>query len=216
MSDSAADPPAVTPSGSSPEHASAPPAMSAAAAVAAMEARSVAAGGNTVPRLAPAAPFRAPPAPPEEPAPPPPARFLGPERSFWRLLARGAMLLLVTLGIYRFWLATDVRRFLWNNTEIAGDGLEYIGTARELLLGFLIAVALLVPINTLFFLGAFAKGIIGQLSGTVALVVLGLLGQFAVYRARRYRLPRTVYRRLRFLQTGSPRGGAGGARFWWT
>ena len=66
------------------------------------------------------------------------------------------MLLLVTLGIYRFWLATDVRRFLWNNTEIAGDNLEYIGTARELLLGFLIAIALLVPIYAVFFLGAFA------------------------------------------------------------
>ncbi len=59
-------------------------------------------------------------------------------------------------GIYRFWLATDIRRFLWSNTEVAGDGLEYIGTARELLLGFLIAIALLIPINGLFFLGAFA------------------------------------------------------------
>jgi len=175
----------------------------------------VAAAETSVPRIAPADLFRAPAAPPEEPAPPPPARFLGPERSFWRLLARGAVLLLVTLGIYRFWLATDVRRFLWNNTEIAGDGLEYIGTARELLLGFLIAVALLVPINTLFFLGAFAKGIIGQLSGTVALVVLGLLGQFAVYRARRYRLTRTVYRGLRFHQTGSAWRYAVCALFWW-
>ena len=96
-------------------------------------------------------PFDAPPA--EAPAlPPNGARFLGDERAFWRLLIRGAVLLLVTLGIYRFWLATDVRRFLWSNTEIAGDGLEYIGTARELLLGFLIAIALLVPLNIVFFL----------------------------------------------------------------
>ena len=57
------------------------------------------------------------------------------------------MLLAVTLGIYRFWLATDMRRFLWSNTEIAGDSLEYTGTARELLIGFLIAIAILVPIN---------------------------------------------------------------------
>jgi len=33
--------------------------------------------------------------------------------------------------IYRFWLATDVRRFLWSNTEIAGDTLEYNGLATE-------------------------------------------------------------------------------------
>ncbi len=83
------------------------------------------------------------------------------------------MLLLVTLGIYRFWLATDVRRFLWSNTEIAGDGLEYTGTARELLLGFLIAIALLVPINVAFFLAAFSRGVIGQISGLLALAALG-------------------------------------------
>ena len=59
---------------------------------------------------------------------------------------RGAVLLAFTLGIYRFWLATDIRRFLWSNTEIAGDSLEYTGTAIELLIGFLIAIAVLVPI----------------------------------------------------------------------
>src|SRR5215813_10195862 len=147
-------------------------------------------------------PFDAPPV--EAPAPPPNvARLLGNERVFWRLLIRGAALLFITLGIYRFWLATDVRRFLWSNTEIAGDGLEYIGTARELLLGFLIAIALLVPINAVFFLGAFAKGIFGELASVAALAVLALLGQFAVYRARRYRLTRTLYRGIRFRQTGS-------------
>ena len=64
---------------------------------------------------------------------------------------------------------TDVRRALWNNTEIAGDNLEYIGTARELLLGFLIAIALLVPVNAMFFLAALSGGVIGQMAGTVAL-----------------------------------------------
>src|ERR1043165_574311 len=118
--------------------------------------------------------------------PPNGAHFGGNERAFWKLLIRGAVLLLITLGIYRFWLATDVRRFLWSNTEVAGDGLEYIGTARELLLGFLIAIAILVPINIAFFLAALGRGWLSQMSGLIALVALGLLGQFAVYRARRY------------------------------
>ena len=154
--------------------------------------------------------------PPDEPAPAPHGgRFAAPEKPFWRLLIRGALLLAVTLGIYRFWLATDVRRILWSNTELAGDGLEYIGTARELLLGFLIAVALLVPVNVMFFLAAFSRGLLGQISGTLALVVLALFGQFAVYRARRYRLTRTVYRGVRFHQTGSAWRYAVCALFWW-
>src|SRR5215813_6408935 len=74
-----------------------------------------------------------------------PVRFLGPEPDYWRLMIRGSALLAVTLGIYRFWLTTDQRRFLWSNTEVAGDALEYAGTARELVIGFLIAVAVLVP-----------------------------------------------------------------------
>src|SRR5262245_20015266 len=91
-------------------------------------------------------------------------RFLGQRRSYWRLLIRGAALLMVTLGIYRFWLVTDIRRFLWSNTEIAGEALEYTGTALELLLGFLIAIALLIPVYTAFFLAALDLGLLGQLS----------------------------------------------------
>ena len=154
--------------------------------------------------------------PAEEPVPPPNgARFLGNEKAFWRLLRRGAVLLLVTLGIYRFWLATDVRRSLWNHTEIAGDYLEYIGTARELLLGFLIAIVLLVPINIVLFLTTLSSGVLGQIAGALTLVVLGLLGQFAVYRARRYRLTRTLYRGIRFHQTGAAWRYAICAVFWW-
>jgi len=160
-------------------------------------------------------PFMTPVEVPPPPAPSNGARFSGHGRAFWRLLTRGAVLLLVTLGIYRFWLATDVRRFLWSNTEIAGDGLEYIGTARELLLGFLIAIALLVPINVVFFLAAFARGIMGQLAGLLALIALALLGQFAVYRARRYRLTRTIFRGIRFHQTGAAWRYAICAIFWW-
>ena len=62
---------------------------------------------------------------PAMPAPTAPAvRFVGNPRAYWRLLIRGAALLAVTLGIYRFWFATDVRRFLWSNTEVSGETLE--------------------------------------------------------------------------------------------
>src|SRR6185503_14735556 len=73
-------------------------------------------------------------------------RFLGRRRTYTRLLARGAALLLVSLGLYRFWLMTDVRRFLWASTEIDGETLEYAGTPIELVLGFLVAIAVLVPV----------------------------------------------------------------------
>ena len=141
--------------------------------------------------------------------------FTGARHTYWRLLIRGAFLLMVTLGIYRFWLVTDVRRFLWSNTEIAGESLEYAGTPVELLIGFLAAIAILIPVYAGFFLAALDLGTVGQLSGLIAFVALLLLGQYAIYRARRYRLTRTVYRGLRFHQQGSAWAYALRAVSWW-
>jgi len=143
-------------------------------------------------------------------------RFLGNARVYWRLLMRGAALLMVTLGIYRFWLTTDVRRFLWANTEVAGESLEYTGTPLELLLGFLIAIAILIPVYAGFFVAALDLGTLGKLSGVLAFAALGLIGQYAIYRARRYRLTRTIYRGVRFHQSGSAWRYAFCAVFWWS
>jgi len=142
-------------------------------------------------------------------------RFLGQRRSYWRLLIRGAALLMLTLGIYRFWLLTDVRRFLWSNTEIAGEPLEYSGTPLELLLGFLIAIAILIPVYAGIFLAALDLGTIGKLSGATGFAALGIIGQYAIYRARRYRLTRTIFRGLRFHQEGSAWAFAFRAVAWW-
>jgi uncharacterized membrane protein YjgN (DUF898 family) len=131
-------------------------------------------------------------------------RFLGDEGGYWRLRIKGAALVVVTLGIYRFWLATDARRFLWSNTEIAGDTLEYNGLATELLIGFLFAIAILVPLYMVLALVALELDIVAVTPALIGFALLLLLGEYALYRARRYRLTRTVFRGLRFDQHGSP------------
>jgi uncharacterized membrane protein YjgN (DUF898 family) len=83
---------------------------------------------------------------PGTPGPRAHAAFTGENGEFRRLVTRGALLELVTFGFYRFWLATNIRRHLWSNSSVAGDALEYTGTGRELLIGFLFALAILVPI----------------------------------------------------------------------
>jgi uncharacterized membrane protein YjgN (DUF898 family) len=145
-----------------------------------------------------------------------PIQFLGFDKDYWRLWIRGSILLALTLGIYRFWLTTDTRRFLWSNTEVLGEPLEYTGTARELLIGFLIAVAILIPFYALIFLLALTQGVIGQLAGVIGFVLATVLGHYAVFRARRYRLSRTAFRGVRFHQTGSAWLYAIIAILWWT
>jgi uncharacterized membrane protein YjgN (DUF898 family) len=153
------------------------------------------------------------------PPPPPPApvrlRFIGRLGDYWRLMIRGAVLQAITLGIYRFWLFTDMRRFLWAATKVAGETPEYTGTASELFIGFLLAIVILIPVYALFFVASLEYGLLSQLSGVVAFAVLAGFGQYAVYRARRYRLTRTVFRGLRFHQTGSAIRYAARAMLWW-
>jgi uncharacterized membrane protein YjgN (DUF898 family) len=144
------------------------------------------------------------PPPPPSPVPPPmPVAFSGKRGEFFDLAKRGAALELVTLGFYRFWLLTDIRRHLWSNTLVDGDAAEYTGRGKELLIGFLVALAILVPI----YLGYFLIGLEAehyQAFASIPLVAFFyLFGQFAIYRARRYRLTRTVWRGVRFWMTGS-------------
>ncbi len=145
-----------------------------------------------------------------------PIRFIGPEKDYWRIVVRGAVLLMITLGLYRFWLATDVRRFLWANTEIDGESLEYSGTALELLQGFLFAIALVLPIYTAFTITVLDLGVFGNVLSASAVLLLAFLSQYGIYLARRYRLTRTVFRGLRFHQTGSAIGYAIWAVWWWS
>jgi uncharacterized membrane protein YjgN (DUF898 family) len=129
--------------------------------------------------------------------------FTGERRDFARLVRRGALLELITAGFYRFWLSTDIRRSLWSNTSIDGDALEYTGTAKELLLGFLFALAILVPVYLIYFL----IGIEAERAKAFASIPLVLFfyafSQFAIFRARRYRATRTVWRGARFWMSGS-------------
>ena len=137
------------------------------------------------------------------PLPEAPPTFSGNRREFFRLVARGAALELVTAGFYRFWLITDVRRHLWSNTLIDGDGAEYTGRGRELLVGFLFALAILAPFWLVYFLMGIEAERYRAFASTPLVLALYIFGQFAIYRARRYRLTRTVWRGVRFWMDGS-------------
>jgi uncharacterized membrane protein YjgN (DUF898 family) len=113
---------------------------------------------------------------------------------------------LVTLGFYRFWGKTRLRRYLWGRIGFDGDAFEYTGTAKELLIGFLVAIAVLIPLSMLASAAELAfptDEVLIVLSGTVQGLSIMFLVQFAIYRARRYRLTRTQWRGIRAGQTGS-------------
>jgi len=120
------------------------------------------------------------------------------------LLLKNAVLTILTLGIYRFWARTSVRRFFWAETRVLGDPLDYLGRGLELFLGFLIVIAILLPLAILLNVTiALLPPGAAVVANLIYFAVLGFLVNVAIYRARRYRLSRTAWRGVRAGQDGS-------------
>lgn len=137
--------------------------------------------------------------------------YAGRARRLAGIALAGGSLTLLTLGIWRFWYLTRLRRFHWSAVRIGGEPLEYTGRPVELLLGFLIAAVvlglLLGTVNLVLVFGGVTAGFAPEMAFNAALPALVPLWFFAGYKARRYRAARTRWRGLRF---GMARGGAWG------
>jgi len=112
---------------------------------------------------------------------------------------------IATLGAYHFSGKVKIRRYLFNQTEFAGDRFAYHGTGKELYQGFL--KAMLVFGLPYFSLGAahaflpLTPWIDLLLQGLAGLVLL-LYVPIAIVNARRYRFTRTSWRGIRFSFRG--------------
>jgi uncharacterized membrane protein YjgN (DUF898 family) len=148
------------------------------------------------------------------PLPPAAVSFSGDRGEYRRLVERGAGLELITAGFYRFWLATDIRRHLWSHTTVDDDAFEYTGRGKELLIGFLFALAIIVPVYLAYFLVGLEAERLKAFASFPLVAFFYVFGQFAIYRARRYRLTRTVWRGVRFWMTGSGWAYAARAALW--
>ncbi|MCA1654181.1 MAG: YjgN family protein [Sphingomicrobium sp.] len=128
--------------------------------------------------------------------------FTGSWREYLPIALSNALLTVVTLGVYRYWAAARQRRYLWSRTIVIDDPLEWTGTGKEMFIGFLVVMAVLLPFF-LFFQFAFpamvARGKAGAAGGIFTLFYIGIiyLGGLARFRALRYRLSRTWWHGIR-------------------
>ncbi|PWE32538.1 DUF898 domain-containing protein [Maritimibacter sp. 55A14] len=130
--------------------------------------------------------------------------FAGTRGPLMRLALATSVKTVLTLGIYRFWAKTRLRRWYWSAVRPGGVPLEYAGEPLEKLMGFLIAVVFLA-----FYIGVvnlvlvfFSFSLLADNGTAYALSFVGLVPFwfYARYRARRYLLARTRWRGLRFGQ----------------
>lgn len=144
--------------------------------------------------------------------------FDGNWREFAAIALPNLLLTLATLGLYRFWATTRVRRYLWSRTIFMGDRLEWAGTGRELFRSGLMAlVVVLLPLSVINlvirFLTNHGHDIAGQVLSLLGLAVFYVLVGVAIFRGLRYRLSRTYWRGIR---GGShDQGGGYGLSYGW-
>ena len=129
-------------------------------------------------------------------------RFTGTWREYLPIAATNVALIIVTLGVYRFWAAARERRYLWSHTQIIDESLEWTGTGKEMFIGFLIVMAIILPFFLFIqflFPALVARGKEEAAFGIFTLFYFGLffLGGFARFRALRYRLSRSWWRGIR-------------------
>jgi len=135
--------------------------------------------------------------------------FTGAWREFLPIALTNLLLTVVTLGIYRFWAKARERRYLWSRTRFIDDPLEWTGTGKEMFIGFLVVMVVLLPAFFALQFALQALALRGQVAAA-ALLVLALYGGFfyligvARFRALRYRLSRTWWHGIR---GGSDDGG---------
>lgn len=124
------------------------------------------------------------------------------------IFIKNLLLTIITLGIYRFWAKTRIRRYLWSHTSLFGDRFEYTGTGKELFLGFLLAIGLLIGVGLAVALVGYLLSQISEMLLVIVFIVVyaGIFLLFFVARftALRYRLSRTRWRGIRGGLAGSP------------
>ncbi len=113
----------------------------------------------------------------------------------------------LTLGIFRFWAVTRIRRYLWSRTRFQGERLEYTGTGGELFVGVLLAILMLIgALVVAGLLGAVLYAVWQPLAVVAVLLFEGgiiVVAAGVVFSAQRYKLSRTAWSGIRGGMTGS-------------
>ncbi|MEL6196232.1 MAG: DUF898 family protein [Pseudomonadota bacterium] len=145
------------------------------------------------------------------------ARYVEAGSVFWSAFA-GGLLTILTLGFYRFWLKTNLRRIYVGSIRVDGDPIEYTGTGLEKFIGFLIAISFLAIYLAITNVGLLFIGITqleeGALFTPFSLIAVMPFIFYAQYRSQRYMLSRLRWRGIRFGLGGSAWGFTGRSLLW--
>ncbi len=122
-------------------------------------------------------------------------KFVGSYKQYLGLWLYNILLTIVTLGIYNPWAKCAIRKFLWQETEIAGSRFEWHGTGKEMFKGFIKAYLILGGLLLVLNFGPlFIPPEMLVWAVLSAYLLILLLVPLAIHGMARYRFSRTSLR----------------------
>jgi uncharacterized membrane protein YjgN (DUF898 family) len=127
--------------------------------------------------------------------------FTGSGSEYFRIWIVNLLLTVLTLGLYYPWAKVRKLKYMYSNTHVAGHALDFHGSAKQMLRGFLLMAALF---------GAYSfAGSVSKVAGGIAGLALAAIWPALLRASLRFRLANTSWRGLRFSFTGSLGGAYG-------
>lgn len=122
-------------------------------------------------------------------------RFTGRGGEYFQIWIVNILLSMLTLGIYSAWAKVRRQRYFAGNTVLDGSAFEYHATGPQILVGRLVAVALLLLVT-------FGSAL-HTLVPLVLIALYTLISPWAIWRSVRFGMRMTGYRNVRFGFEGS-------------
>lgn len=133
--------------------------------------------------------------------PAPAVEFRGLAGDFFLIQLGNLALTIITIGVYRFWGKAKYRRYLWAQTSLDGDSVDYTGTGLELFIGAILVILLVsIPFGLLSVLmPLIVPDAEIAIAVTQLVLITGIYWLVGVgqYRSWRYLFSRTAWRGIR-------------------
>lgn len=114
------------------------------------------------------------------------------------------ILTVLTLGFYYPWARAAYLKYMYGETEYIDSRFTFHGTGKEIFMGFIKAVAIIVGLYIMLFASIYAQNItLLLLSVLVFYVAIILLIPVAIHGSYKYRLSRTSWRGIHFGYRGN-------------
>lgn len=129
--------------------------------------------------------------------------FWGEGSKLFGIFIVNMLLTLVTFGLYYPWARAATLKYLYQETELEGSRFSFHGTGKEMFIGFIKAIGIIMALNLMFFFFIWLQNPLFVVFGSLIYFSgIALLTPIAIHGAMRYRMSRTSWRGIHFGYRG--------------